>query len=128
MESFNLREIRNQLPLGAIADIARSMRIEPSVVTAIFKGRRSKYTDEVVSHALEIIESKKASPELLKKAKGLKLTSLHITPFHRPGRRKSSHSGGIFKKNKPVWIGIAIAGAIGLFLWFRAKQKAGGLL
>lgn len=134
MESYNLREIRSQLPLGGIADIADRMKIAPCVVSGILNhGRRGKYTNDVIMHSLELIKGKEPNLEVMKEARAMKLTSPYASIVHGSRKKglwkksinRSSRTGGIFGISIPVWIGIVAAAGIGLFLWFKNKAKGG---
>jgi len=89
MEHYNLKEMRRQLPLGAISEIADRLDISPTVVSNIFnKGRRGKYLNSVIACALEIIESQETNPEVMEKAKELNLTTTSLYPIVSRKKKK----------------------------------------
>ena len=101
MEHYNLREIRAQLPLGGISEIAERVGVHPSVVSAVFnKGRKGKWTNEILACAVEMIENKIVDPEEMEKAKKLSLTTTSAyQPAHK--KRKASRESESFD-DEPV--------------------------
>jgi len=121
MESFNLREIRNQLPLGGMADIASRMNISPIIVSAVLsKGRQGKYTNDIIAYAIELIKEKEPNPDVMKEASKMKLTIPHLfsIPRRRRNRNKTGYkdtSGSWFKNNPIVMVVIGLAFIMLLF-------------
>ena len=134
MEHYNLREIRTQLPLGGISEIAERVGVHPSVVSAVFnKGRKGKWTNEILACAVEMIENKIVNPEEIEKAKKLSLTTTNAyQPVHR--KRKASRESESFDDDEPVnmrtlyWVaGIGALTLVGwqIFKAWKNKQQDG---
>jgi hypothetical protein len=134
MENFNIREIKKNLPLGAISEIAARMKIHPIVVSQIFnEQRKSKYENEAVAIALEIIEAKKPNAEVMGKAKEMKLTTTNIFPIRgikkkRKDNKRLDNFGGLSLENTFLMIGVVVAAVIGLVMWNKSKDKPTGRL
>jgi transcriptional regulator with XRE-family HTH domain len=77
MRTINVREVRKHLPLGAIKEIAEKLNIFAPVVSNILNGHAgSKYKNQVLELALDIILAKKESEKLAtEKAELLGLTA-----------------------------------------------------
>ena len=123
MEHYNLREIRRQLPLGGIAEIADRLDVSPTVVSNIFNnGRKGKYREPVIACAVELIESQKSDPDIMKRAKDLNLTTNSMYPV--PVKKKKSKSKGADEEGDFVNVLLKIAGVgVVVFLGYTAWNK-----
>jgi hypothetical protein len=127
MKGFDLRAIRNALPLGALAEIAERLHVTPQTVSNVLnRGWKPELRNSVVNLALEIIKSKDSDPALINEADAMKLTTNQA--FSVPYRRKKKHSsqdaGGHpmdwFHHNKMI---ILLIGAVIAFFFIRKKMS-----
>lgn len=113
-----------------MAEIARRLKLQPNIINEIMNhGRRSRYTNDVVAIALELIEAKKPDADIMKQAQGMKLTSNFANPVTTT-RRKKKYSGEMHQgDNTILWIVGAIAVIVGFFVWKKSQAKpTGGLI
>jgi len=121
MEDFDCRQIRQHLPVGAIAEIAERCKTTSLTISNIFnRDVRSKYRNMAVAMALEIIDAKKVNPELLAKAKvyGFTTGSLYSIPYQRKKKHLRSsdatHPMDWFRHNKVIVLLVGLG--VGIFL------------
>lgn len=98
-KSFDLREIRNQLPKGSLKTIANSLGVKPRIVSEVLKYNwHPVFRNKVIASALSIIRSKEVDQELLKEAEELHLTTSELlsVPYKRKAKRTPAKKRGWF--------------------------------
>jgi len=111
MKSPNVRAIRNELPHGAITEIAEKVGLSQKQVSEFFtKGWHQEYSNAILKEALDIIKGKFPDDELMEDAQELGLTGGTSRIPYRRKKKVEPEQGG----NLLLW--AAVAGA-GLLLW-----------
>jgi len=116
MSALNTKEIRNRLPYGSIARIAKELEIEPRIVSEVLnKGWHSDVKNAVLDSAMSILEEEHSGQaDLIERAEEINLSKV---AFNVPAKYKRKKKAD---EDNPGGAGtvIIIASIIGLLLWF----------
>jgi hypothetical protein len=109
MKSPNVRAIRNELPHGAIKEIAEKVGLSQKQVSEFFtKGWHQEYSNSILTEALEIIKGKFPDDELLEDAQEMGLTGgSSRVPYRR--KQKPVKESGIGFSEFAVIAGVVVA-------------------
>jgi len=124
MRKPDLQAIRNELPHGAMSEIAEKIGATPKIVSEYFlKGWHQQYAQAILTEAIEIIRGKYPDEELMGELEELGLSrKSYYVPYQRKKKaQEEDDEGGGFLAL------AAIAGALALLFWPQIKNLISGI-